>query len=172
MTSFEASYFFYNNKIEELTLLKKLILSIGLFLFVTNTAIANQMTFECECNERQLIQSLTRNEIENSSVILRFMIKYNPETNIGKVYYVTGEPHSIFKQCQLDDKRILITYHNEDEDAKGSYSGELTINRYTGDIFGNMLHQSYAKNGYGMNMWRFKSYYNGTCKPYTVTKKF
>ena len=60
-----------------------------------------------------MIQSIGRVRREYSSAVLRFKIKYDPRTNIGEVYYVTGEPHAVFKQCKLSDKDIIITYHDK-----------------------------------------------------------
>ena len=151
---------------------QKIFLLLSIFLFTVNYTMANEMTFECHCNINSMIQSIGRVKREYSSDVLRFKIKYDPRTNIGEVYYVTGEPHAVFKQCKLSDKDIIITYHDEDSKGKGSYRGQLRLNRYTGDILGEIDFQSYAKNGYGMDMWRFRDMYSGSCKPYTVTKKF
>ena len=152
-------------------MIRKIILLSGIFVLAVNTALAHEISVECNCTDNQMIQSVGRIRYENEPVVLRFTMQYDPKSKIGNVYEVTGESHPIYRQCKLDDKNILITYHNEDSKSEGTYRGQLKLNRQTGNLSGELDYRSYAKNGFGMDLWRFRHTYNGVCKPYFAEKQ-
>ncbi len=145
--------------------MKKIILFCLLILQTASPAFSEMITLQCDIKET--VTHMTTGQKDSSTWSWHFVI----DTTNKKVYYINGGIHQLFNSVDVSDQIIKMNISNLSKTIVTG--GEAYINRYTGVIYGQYKEKLIRKKKtYPDLPYNYVTFFEGSCQPYVIQKKF